>query len=75
MGEVKKRQAIGKVMSEELIKKAKGKRRVKARRAKGGAPAKDVALGDKTPAFMRWLRETDPEEFHRRYDNRLVTEI
>jgi hypothetical protein len=27
-------------------------------------------LGDKTPAYVEWLRDNDPEEFARRYSGR-----
>jgi hypothetical protein len=33
--------------------------------------ATDPAMGDKTPAVMAWYREHRPEEFARRYGNRV----
>lgn len=33
-------------------------------------PALDPMLGDKTPAFVEWLRDNDPAEFQRRYAGR-----
>jgi len=35
----------------------------------------DPAMGDKTPAFMRWLKAHDPVEFAKRYKDRVVAEI
>jgi hypothetical protein len=35
-----------------------------------GAPDLDPMLGDKTPAYVEWLRDNDPEEFARRYSGR-----
>lgn len=37
-----------------------------------GAPAMDPAMGDKTPAFVRWLRENHPDDAAKRYANRIV---
>jgi hypothetical protein len=34
------------------------------------APQMDPALGDKTPAFVEWLRDNDPAAFSARYDGR-----
>jgi len=39
------------------------------------APPMDPAMGDKTPAFMRWLKAHDPVEFAKRYKDRVVAEI
>lgn len=33
-------------------------------------PAQDPLLGDKTPAYVEWLRDNAPVEFHRRYAGR-----
>lgn len=33
-------------------------------------PPTDPRLGDKTPAFVEWVRDHDPEEFARRYAGR-----
>jgi len=33
-------------------------------------PPKDPRFGDKTPEWARWLRETDPEEFEKRFAGR-----
>ncbi len=36
------------------------------------APAMDPAMGDKTPAFVNWLRANHPEDAAKRYANRIV---
>lgn len=36
----------------------------------GQPPEQDPMLGDKTPEFVEWLRDHDPEEFARRYKDR-----
>ena len=33
-------------------------------------PELDPMLGDKTPAYVEWLRDNAPVEFHRRYAGR-----
>ena len=33
-------------------------------------PELDPLLGDKTPAYVEWLRDNAPVEFHRRYAGR-----
>lgn len=33
-------------------------------------PEMDPLLGDKTPAYVEWLRDNAPVEFHRRYAGR-----
>jgi hypothetical protein len=33
-------------------------------------PDMDPMLGDKTPAYVEWLRDNAPVEFHRRYAGR-----
>ena len=33
-------------------------------------PEMDMMLGDKTPAFVEWLRDYSPEEFKKRYAGR-----
>lgn len=33
-------------------------------------PEVDPLLGDKTPAYVEWLRDNAPVEFHRRYAGR-----
>jgi hypothetical protein len=33
-------------------------------------PDLDPAFGDKTPAYVEWLRDNAPVEFHRRYAGR-----
>lgn len=33
-------------------------------------PEMDPMLGDKTPAFVEWLRDHRPEEFQTRYEGR-----
>lgn len=33
-------------------------------------PEMDPMLGDKTPAYVEWLRDNAPVEFHRRYAGR-----
>ncbi|QIF01933.1 hypothetical protein [Roseimicrobium sp. ORNL1] len=35
----------------------------------------DPAKGDKTPEVMAWYREYQPEEFKRRYGNRVCPEV
>jgi hypothetical protein len=35
----------------------------------------DPAMGDKTPEVMAWYREHRPEEFERRYGNRVCPEV
>ncbi|RBP37002.1 hypothetical protein DES53_115143 [Roseimicrobium gellanilyticum] len=35
----------------------------------------DPAMGDKTPEVMAWYREHRPEEFRRRYGNRVCPEV
>lgn len=40
-------------------------------KAKSDGPAKDPAMGDKTPAFVEWFRENHSEaEFEARYGHR-----
>jgi hypothetical protein len=34
------------------------------------APEMDPMLGDKTPAYVEWVRDNDPAEFARRYAGR-----
>lgn len=36
---------------------------------------RDPAMGDKTPEVMAWYREYQPEEFKRRYGNRVCPEV
>jgi hypothetical protein len=36
-------------------------------------PDQDPQFGDKTPAWARWLRDTNPEEFKRRFAGRKLT--
>lgn len=33
-------------------------------------PALDPTLGDKTPAYVEWLRDNKPKEFEKRYKGR-----
>jgi hypothetical protein len=35
----------------------------------------DPAMGDKTPGVMAWYREYRPEEFKRRYGNRVCPDV
>ena len=35
-------------------------------------PPQDPRFGDKTPAWARWLRETDPEAFEKRFAGRKI---
>lgn len=34
------------------------------------APDMDPMLGDKTPAYVEWVRDNDPAEFKSRYSGR-----
>jgi hypothetical protein len=36
---------------------------------------RDPAMGDKTPEVMAWYKEYQPEEFMRRYGNRVCPEV
>ena len=36
------------------------------------APERDPEMGDKTPAFVEWVRKHYPDEFVRRYRNRIT---
>lgn len=40
------------------------------KKTKDTPPALDPMLGDKTPAYVEWLRDNDPEAFAARYKDR-----
>lgn len=35
-------------------------------------PKQDPAMGDKTPAWMEWLKANNPQEYAKRYENRVT---
>jgi hypothetical protein len=47
----------------------------KSRKSASEPPPMDADKGDKTPAFMVWLKENDPKAFEARYKGRVVPEI
>lgn len=47
-------------------------RRTKKPKEQQEPPKLDPMLGDKTPAYVEWLKENDPAEFERRYADRLT---
>ena len=49
---------------------SQGKRKDQAAAEKPQPPAMDPQAGDKTPAYVEWLRDHNPQEFERRYKNR-----
>ncbi len=52
------------------MSKAKATKRSPVREDARPEPPMDPRMGDKTPAWMQWLRDTHPEDFKKRYQNR-----
>lgn len=38
-----------------------------------GAPEMDIYAGDKTPAFMEWVKDNHPDHYALRYANRITS--